>query len=119
MHLALQQRGKSVLSCWYLDGLVSTGMSPVLSSPHPVPLTGFGLCLLLASGKTRTFSRMAHRFNLAGHPVYTVPLGAQLGCIKQKARTLSSFLDKHNLDDGEPIFLDNYSASYVPHDPSI
>lgn len=44
---------------------------------------------------------MRDRLHQAGHPVFPVPLGSQLGCIDRKAGLLTAFLDKHQLDDGE------------------
>lgn len=52
-------------------------------------------------GRTRSFERMRDRLHQAGHPVFPVPLGSQLGCIDRKAGLLTAFLDKHQLDDGE------------------
>jgi hypothetical protein len=52
-------------------------------------------------GRTRSFRTLAERLQRAGHPVYPVPLGAQLGCIDRKAGLLTAFLDQHKLEDGK------------------
>ncbi len=50
-------------------------------------------------GQTLPFWRLRSAFIKAGHPVYVVPLGFQVGNIYKKGKQLESFLEKNKIDD--------------------
>lgn len=98
--VGLQQRWRErfFLASYVLDAIICAAYDQVLlpqaqGSKRPVLLVP-GWC-----GRTRSFRKMAERLAAEGYPVYPVPLGSQLGCIDRKASLLTTFLDRHGLED--------------------